>query len=185
MCPVQGSSHNLDRHTLYTPWHSTLSWTKRAHHSQECYHHLNLTSCAPKKKRTWYTQLLPRTWTTYTHHLQNLTWRIYHLLPTRFHREWYAKPFNNLYNNYLHDSRRLCVHSPGIPQEYLSSLGVLHRDLACRNILVDEGKLLKISDFGLSRDTPEYVSSLQDKMPLRWMALETLTKNIFTEKSDV
>ena len=71
------------------------------------------------------------------------------------------------------------------PQEYLSSLGVLHRDLACRNILVDEGKLLKISDFGLSRDTPEYVSSLQDKMPLRWMAPETVTENVFTDKSDV
>ena len=70
-------------------------------------------------------------------------------------------------------------------QEYLSSLDILHRDLACRNILVDEGKLLKISDFGLSRDTPEYVSSLQDKMPLRWMAPETLTKNVFTDKSDV
>ena len=71
------------------------------------------------------------------------------------------------------------------PQEYLSSLGILHRDLACRNILVDEGKLLKISDFGLSRDTPEYVSSLQDKMALRWMAPETVTDNVFTDKSDV
>ena len=70
-------------------------------------------------------------------------------------------------------------------QEYLSSLGILHRDLACRNILVDEKKLLKISDFGLSRDTPEYVSSLKDKMPLRWMAPETVTKNVFTDKSDV
>ena len=70
-------------------------------------------------------------------------------------------------------------------QEYLSSLGVLHRDLACRNILVDERKLLKISDFGLSRDTPEYVSSLKDKMPLRWMAPETVTENVFTDKSDV
>ena len=70
-------------------------------------------------------------------------------------------------------------------QEYLSSLGVLHRDLACRNILVDERKLLKISDFGLSRDTPEYVSSLKDKMPLRWMAPETVTDNICTDKSDV
>ena len=71
------------------------------------------------------------------------------------------------------------------PQEYLSSMGVLHRDLACRNILVDDRKLLKISDFGLSRDTPEYVSSLKDKMPLRWMAPETLTENVFTDKSDV
>ena len=78
----------------------------------------------------------------------------------------------------------LCIVSQSI-QEYLSSLGVLHRDLACRNILVDERKLLKISDFGLSRDTPEYVSSLKDKMPLRWMAPETVTDNVCTDKSDV
>ena len=62
---------------------------------------------------------------------------------------------------------------------------VQEQGLAWRNILVDEGKLLKISDFGLSRDTPEYVSSLQDKMPLRWMAPETVTENVFTDKSDV
>ena len=70
-------------------------------------------------------------------------------------------------------------------QEYLSSLGVLHRDLACRNILVDDRKLLKISDFGLSRDTLEYVSSRKDKLPLRWMAPETVIDNVCTDKSDV
>ena len=36
-------------------------------------------------------------------------------------------------------------------QEYLSSLDIVHCDLACRNILVGEGKKLKISDFGMSR----------------------------------
>ena len=58
-------------------------------------------------------------------------------------------------------------------------------DLACRNILVDEQKLLKISDFGLSRDTLEYVSSFKEKMPLRWMEPETVTDNVCTDKSDV
>lgn len=38
-----------------------------------------------------------------------------------------------------------------ILQEYLSSLNIIHRDLACRNILVGEGKQLKISDFGMAR----------------------------------
>ena len=70
-------------------------------------------------------------------------------------------------------------------QQYLSSLGVLHRDLACRNILVDESKVLKIADFGLARNTKEYVSSMKDKLPLRWMSPETFNTGTFSEKSDV
>ena len=70
-------------------------------------------------------------------------------------------------------------------QQYLSSLGVLHRDLACRNILVDESKVVKIADFGLARNTEEYVSSMKDKLPLRWMSPETFNTGTFSEKSDV
>jgi hypothetical protein len=31
-------------------------------------------------------------------------------------------------------------------------LQLVHRDLAARNVLVGEGKLCKVSDFGLTRD---------------------------------
>lgn len=34
---------------------------------------------------------------------------------------------------------------------YLASRGFVHRDLACRNVLVDEKDVCKIADFGLSR----------------------------------
>ena len=44
-------------------------------------------------------------------------------------------------------------------QEYLSSLGIIHRDLASRNILVGEGKQLKISDFGMARTIVDEVSA--------------------------
>lgn len=73
-------------------------------------------------------------------------------------------------------------------QEYLSSLGIVHRDLACRNILVGEGKALKVSDFGMSRLLPPdevYVPTSHGPMPLRWMAIEALFYRHFTTKTDV
>ena len=49
--------------------------------------------------------------------------------------------------------------------------------------------IVKVADFGLSRDiyTKEYYSS-QDtraKLPVKWMALESLSKAHYTSKSDV
>ena len=71
-------------------------------------------------------------------------------------------------------------------QEYLSSLGIVHRDLACRNILIDEGKALKITDFGLSRETDEvYVQKRTGRIPLKWMAIESIIAREFTSASDV
>ena len=71
-------------------------------------------------------------------------------------------------------------------QEYLSSLGIIHRDLACRNILIDEGKLLKITDFGLSRETDEiYVQKCTGRVPVKWMAIEAIIAREFTSASDV
>ena len=69
---------------------------------------------------------------------------------------------------------------------YLSSIRVVHRDLACRNILVGEGKLLKISDFGLSRSTYDiYTQKSKDRVPFKWMAIESIIAQEFTSASDV
>ena len=75
-----------------------------------------------------------------------------------------------------------------ISQDYLSSLGIVHRDLACRNILVGEGKALKISDFGMSRLLPPdevYVPTTHGLLPVRWMAIEALLYRRFTTQTDV
>lgn len=64
----------------------------------------------------------------------------------------------------------------------------MHRDLACRNILIGRNKLLKISDFGMSRvvmGDEVYINSSHGRLPLRWMAVESIYQREFTIASDV
>ena len=76
---------------------------------------------------------------------------------------------------------------PVLPQSYLSSRGFIHRDLAARNVLVGEDKLVKIADFGLMRytDGDIYQVKRQKKLPIKWMALESINDSIYTTQSDV
>ncbi|XP_056644592.1 platelet-derived growth factor receptor alpha isoform X1 [Diorhabda sublineata] len=67
---------------------------------------------------------------------------------------------------------------------HLEKIKVTHRDLAARNILMTSEKILKISDFGLSR-VGIYVSKQGQKLPLRWMAIEAIEEKTCTNKSDV
>uniref|UniRef100_A0A914WN79 Protein kinase domain-containing protein n=1 Tax=Plectus sambesii TaxID=2011161 RepID=A0A914WN79_9BILA len=70
--------------------------------------------------------------------------------------------------------------------DFLSSKGYIHRDVAARNVLVDEKKVAKISDFGLCRlmDTATYTTR-GGRLPIKWMALESLQEYEYTTKSDV
>ncbi|CAD5234085.1 unnamed protein product [Bursaphelenchus xylophilus] len=73
--------------------------------------------------------------------------------------------------------------------EYLHDKGCIHRDVAARNCLVSEGKV-KISDFGLSREVSVHnakykLTNLKQKLPIRWLAPETLTHAQYSSKSDV
>lgn len=63
-------------------------------------------------------------------------------------------------------------------------MGIVHRDLAARNILVSRGNQLKISDFGLSRHGV-YVKTSKGVIPLRWLSVEAIQRNIYSTKSDV
>ncbi|NXF29850.1 RON protein, partial [Nyctibius bracteatus] len=74
--------------------------------------------------------------------------------------------------------------------EYLAQKKFVHRDLAARNCMLDETLTVKVADFGLARDVfgKEYYSVRQHrhtKLPVKWMALESLQTQKFTTKSDV
>uniref|UniRef100_A0A7N8YJ01 Tyrosine-protein kinase n=1 Tax=Mastacembelus armatus TaxID=205130 RepID=A0A7N8YJ01_9TELE len=70
---------------------------------------------------------------------------------------------------------------------YLESKNCIHRDLAARNCLVGEGSVLKISDFGMSRqeDDGVYSSSGLKQIPIKWTAPEALNYGRYSSDSDV
>uniref|UniRef100_A0A8C9EII4 receptor protein-tyrosine kinase n=1 Tax=Pavo cristatus TaxID=9049 RepID=A0A8C9EII4_PAVCR len=68
------------------------------------------------------------------------------------------------------------------------SLQCIHRDLAARNILLSDNNVVKICDFGLARDIykdPDYVRKGDARLPLKWMAPETIFDRVYTIQSDV
>ncbi|CAD6192592.1 unnamed protein product [Caenorhabditis auriculariae] len=68
---------------------------------------------------------------------------------------------------------------------YLSSKKVIHRDLAARNLLLGSMNEVKISDFGLSVAGKTEVTIEKMKLPIKWLAPETLESGRFTTKTDV
>ena len=75
---------------------------------------------------------------------------------------------------------------------YLEQRNYVHRDLACRNVLVGPStNIIKIADFGLStivndRDAERRQEAHSQKLPVRWSAPEVLgNKATYSIKSDV
>ena len=96
----------------------------------------------------------------------------------------------------------------GKGMEYLASERVVHRDLAARNCMyvrinfwyifssfcffrIDVNFVIKVADFGLSESidtTKNYFRQDQDnaiKLPIKWLAPESINDGVFSEKSDV
>ncbi|CAL8068917.1 unnamed protein product [Orchesella dallaii] len=72
--------------------------------------------------------------------------------------------------------------------QFISEKGVIHGDLAARNVLLDSNSVCKITDFGLSRKLYQYqvyTKKQQEDLPWRWLAIETLKRLEFSTKSDV
>uniref|UniRef100_A0A0X3P5L2 Protein kinase domain-containing protein n=1 Tax=Schistocephalus solidus TaxID=70667 RepID=A0A0X3P5L2_SCHSO len=73
---------------------------------------------------------------------------------------------------------------------YLEATGIIHRDLATRNVLVKRQDLVQITDFGLAKmlsgdEEHGEVIVQSGRVPIRWLAVETLTSGRYSFKTDV
>ncbi|KAK7078148.1 hypothetical protein SK128_007038 [Halocaridina rubra] len=71
---------------------------------------------------------------------------------------------------------------------YLAEHRYVHRDVACRNCLVSSERIVKLSDFGMTRPIYEseyYRFNRRGMMPVRWMSPEAIEEGLFTNMSDM
>ncbi|KAL9955870.1 hypothetical protein ACROYT_G037263 [Oculina patagonica] len=74
-----------------------------------------------------------------------------------------------------------------VGMKHLESKQCIHRDLACRNVLVGSGLVAKVADFGMARDITthgQYIKTTEGRIPWLWMAIEAL-RGTCTTKGDV
>ncbi|XP_060771184.1 macrophage colony-stimulating factor 1 receptor-like isoform X2 [Neoarius graeffei] len=72
--------------------------------------------------------------------------------------------------------------------EFLAAKNCIHRDVAARNVLLTDGGMAKICDFGLARDImndSNYVVKGNARLPVKWMAPESIFECVYTVQSDV
>uniref|UniRef100_A0A0B6ZXT7 non-specific protein-tyrosine kinase n=1 Tax=Arion vulgaris TaxID=1028688 RepID=A0A0B6ZXT7_9EUPU len=81
----------------------------------------------------------------------------------------------------------LYAHQLSTALSYLESKKFVHRDIAARNVLVCAHDCVKLGDFGLSRWVEEqsYYKASKGKLPIKWMAPESINFRRFTTASDV
>ncbi|XP_070581628.1 tyrosine kinase receptor Cad96Ca-like [Ptychodera flava] len=73
--------------------------------------------------------------------------------------------------------------------EHLATLKIIHRKLGIRNIFLGKGKICKIGCFSHAMKTDKEFEEIRDcqkgRLPLRWMAPESLKEGVFSLKTDV
>eukprot|EP01113_Clastostelium_recurvatum_P018129 TRINITY_DN2138_c1_g1_i1.p1 TRINITY_DN2138_c1_g1~~TRINITY_DN2138_c1_g1_i1.p1 ORF type:complete len:679 (+),score=127.57 TRINITY_DN2138_c1_g1_i1:162-2039(+) len=90
------------------------------------------------------------------------------------------------------EAKAAMIRDIALGMHHLHQEGIVHRDLATRNILVGNDWTVKISDFGMSRlvvpgetsDLSLYRTDTQVG-PLKWMAPECIQNQLYSKKGDV
>jgi serine/threonine protein kinase len=72
---------------------------------------------------------------------------------------------------------------------HLHRLGIIHRDIAARNVLLTQNDVAKVADFGMSRVLAENAYNEQQTVhkvgPLKWMAPEQIERHVYSKATDV
>ncbi len=72
---------------------------------------------------------------------------------------------------------------------FLEERRIVHRDVAARNVLVNkDASIVKLGDMGMARNVykkEQYLQTSSTRMPLAWMAPESLLDSVFAYKTDV
>lgn len=68
---------------------------------------------------------------------------------------------------------------------YLERMNCIHRDVAARNCLLSAKNEIKISDFGLADNKGMTIDHSLDKLPIKWLAPETMQDKVYSLKSDI
>uniref|UniRef100_A0A0R3RJC0 Tyrosine-protein kinase n=1 Tax=Elaeophora elaphi TaxID=1147741 RepID=A0A0R3RJC0_9BILA len=69
--------------------------------------------------------------------------------------------------------------------QYLEKNNCIHRDIAARNCLLTRNYHIKLSDFGMSDEKTPIQDKSLDKVPIKWLAPETMQNRIYSTKTDV
>ncbi|EFO21261.1 TK/FER protein kinase [Loa loa] len=69
--------------------------------------------------------------------------------------------------------------------KYLEQNNCIHRDIAARNCLLTRDFHIKLSDFGMSDEKTLIQDKSLDKVPIKWLAPETMQNRIYSTKTDV
>ncbi|XP_077257429.1 mitogen-activated protein kinase kinase kinase 13 wallenda isoform X5 [Temnothorax americanus] len=68
---------------------------------------------------------------------------------------------------------------------YLHAHKIIHRDLKSPNVLIGQGEVVKISDFGTSRQWNEISTKMTFAGTVAWMAPEVIRNELCSEKVDI
>ena len=98
---------------------------------------------------------------------------------------WYSRPYGVM----------RCLRAMSSALRHMHSAGIVHRDVSCRNILVDSDGSTVLADLGLAtqlsasdegaQQSQQAADSLQTAVPVRWTSPEALASSLYSSKSDV